>query len=201
MNFYTNVIRYGNNLLIREVKNGQRVNSKLKYKPTMFVPVMKETNWKTLNGKYVTPIEHESIKECTEWLKSYENQPEYIYGNPQHAYTYISTQYPNRVNWDMDKILMITIDIEVQCENGFPDPQKAIEPILSITIKNHQNKRIMGWGIGEFVNRRDDVGYIKCKNEEDLIHEFLTFWEKTQPDVITGWNTEFLIYLICIIVL
>tara|TARA_Y100000592_G_scaffold52595_1_gene83087 strand:- start:800 stop:2872 length:2073 start_codon:yes stop_codon:yes gene_type:complete len=49
----------------------------------------------------------------------------------------------------------------------------------------------MVWGIGDFVNRRDDVAYIKCKNEEDLIHEFLTFWEKTQPDVITGWNTEF----------
>ena len=49
----------------------------------------------------------------------------------------------------------------------------------------------MVWGIGEFVNRRDDVAYIKCKNEEDLIHEFLTFWEKTQPDIITGWNTEF----------
>ena len=89
----------------------------------MFVPVMKQTNWK-LDGKYVTPIEHESIKECTEWLKSYESQPHYIYGNVQHAYTYISTQYPNRINWDMDKILMITIDIEVQCENGFPDPQK-----------------------------------------------------------------------------
>ena len=79
MDFYTNVVRYGNNLLIREVKNGQRVNSKLKYKPTMFVPVMKQTNWKTLDGKYVTPIEHESIKECTEWLKSYESQQSNLY--------------------------------------------------------------------------------------------------------------------------
>ena len=44
----------------------------------------------------------------------------------------------------------------------------SIEPLLSITIKNHQNKRIMVWGIGDFVNRRDNVEYIKCKNEEDL---------------------------------
>ena len=51
MDFYTNVVRYGNNLLIREVVNGQRVNSKLKYKPTMFVPVVKPTNWKTLDDK------------------------------------------------------------------------------------------------------------------------------------------------------
>ena len=95
---------------------------------------MKPTNWKTLDDKNVTPMEFGSIKECSEWLKSYEDQPHLIYGNTQHAYTYISTQYPNRVNWDMDKILMITIDIEVQCENGFQDPQKAIEPLLSITI-------------------------------------------------------------------
>ena len=85
MDFYTNVVRYGNNLLIREVKNGQRVNSKLKYKPTMFAPVRQKTNWKTLDGKYVTPIEHESIKECTEWLKSYEDQPHLVFGNTLHA--------------------------------------------------------------------------------------------------------------------
>ena len=122
MNFYTNVVRYGNNLLIREVKNGQRVNSKLKYKPTMFAPVRQKTNWKTLDGKYVTPIEHSTIKECTEWLKSYEDQPHLVFGNTLHAYTYISTQYPNRVDWDIDRILILTIDIEVQCENGFPRP-------------------------------------------------------------------------------
>ena len=81
MSFYTNVVRYGNNLLIREVVNGQRVNSKLKYKPTLFVPVVKPTNWKTLDDKNVTPMEFGSIKECSEWLKSYEDQP--------HQYTEI----------------------------------------------------------------------------------------------------------------
>ena len=176
MKFYTNVVKYGNNLLIREVNNNQRTKYKLQYEPTMFVPVTRKTNWKTLDGRYVYPYKHLSIKECDEWLKSYENQPHQVFGSAQHAYTYISTEYPNRIDWDIDMMLIITIDIEVQCENGFPDPQKAIEPILSITIKNHQNKRIMVWGIGDFVNRRDDVAYIKCKNEEDLIQEFLKWW-------------------------
>ena len=34
----------------------------------------------------------------------------------------------------------MTIDIEVQCENGFPNPESAIEPLLSITVKNQQSK-------------------------------------------------------------
>ena len=32
-----------------------------------------------------------------------------------YAYNYIAEQYPNNVNWDIDNILIVTIDIEVQC--------------------------------------------------------------------------------------
>ena len=191
MKFYTNVVRYGNNLLIREVNNGERVNTKVKYSPTMYMRVSKPTSHKSLDGRFVTPVKHETMKECNEWLQSYENQKHLIFGNTFHAYSYISETYPNTVNWDIDQILIITMDIEVQCENGFPNPRDAAEPLLSITIKNHQNKQIMVWGIGEFKNNRDDVGYVECRDEKHLIQEFLSFWEKNQPDVITGWNTEF----------
>jgi DNA polymerase elongation subunit (family B) len=85
----------------------------------------------------------------------------------------------------------VTIDIEVECENGFPKPEDAIEPILAITVKNHQSKRIVVWGVNDFHNYRDDVTYIKCKNEKDLLEKFLGFWETHIPDIITGWNTEF----------
>jgi|TARA_B100000524_G_scaffold210174_1_gene109915 hypothetical protein len=39
--------------------------------------------------------------------------------------------------------------IETQCENGFPDPEKAEEEMLSITIKNQTTKKIIVWGIGD----------------------------------------------------
>ena len=35
------------------------------------------------------------------------------------------------------------------------------------------------------------MAYVKCDNEKELIFEFLKFWQMNQPDVITGWNTEF----------
>ena len=88
-------------------------------------------------------------------------------------------------------MLMVTIDIEVECENGFPKPEDAAEPMLSITLKNHQTKRIVVWGIGEFVTDRDDVTYVQCESEVHLLKEFLAFWEKHTPDIVTGWNTEF----------
>ena len=63
MQFYTNVAQWGNQILVREYKNGERVNRKVKYSPTMYVPVQKETEWKTLDGKYATPYKFDTIKE------------------------------------------------------------------------------------------------------------------------------------------
>ena len=191
MNFYTNVTPWGNTLLVREYVNGERVNRRVKYSPTLFCKVIKETKHKTLDGQYVTPVKHDTIKEAKEWLKSYEDQPHLIYGNTTFQYNYIADEFPTHVKWDIDKILVVTIDIEVACENGFPNPQDAIEPLLSITIKNHQNKQIIVWGVGDYKNSREDVTYVKCNDEKMLIQEFLSFWQKNQPDIITGWNTEF----------
>jgi len=191
MNFYTNVIQWGNNLLVREIKNGQRTNSKIRYSPTLYAFVKEKTPYKTLDGEYVTDISFDTIKEAKEWLENNKNQSELVYGNTQYPYTYISDTYKDRVNWDLEKLLMVTIDIEVQCENGFPSPSKAEEELLSITIKNHQSKRIVVWGIGDFETEREDVSYIKCKNEVHLLKEFLVFWEKYWPDIVTGWNSEF----------
>ena len=82
-------------------------------------------------------------------------------------------------------MLIVTIDIEVECENGFPKPEDALEPLLSITVKNHQSKRIVVFGLHEFENSRDDVSYIQCKDEDHLLQKFLGFWEENTPDIIT----------------
>ena len=191
MNFYTNISQWGNTLLLREVVNGERLTRRVKYKPTLYAPVEKPTEWKTLDGDYVTPVNFDNMKEAREWVDNYKNQPEMVFGSTMYPYNFIAESYPNTVEYDIDKILIVTIDIEVECENGFPSPEQAIEPLLSITVKNHQSKKFVVWGIGKFNNSRDDVTYVECESELHLIKEFLIFWEKHQPDVITGWNTEF----------
>jgi len=191
MNFYTNISQWGNTLLLREVVNGERQTRRVKYKPTLYAPVAEPTEWKTLDGKFVTPVKFDNMKESKEWMENYKNQPEMAFGSTMYPYNFIAESYPNTVEYDVDKILIVTIDIEVQCENGFPSPEEAAEPFLSITVKNHQSKKFVVWGIGDFVNNRDDVTYVKCDDEVHLLKEFLMFWERHLPDVITGWNTEF----------
>ncbi|NMJ87709.1 MAG: DNA polymerase, partial [Thaumarchaeota archaeon] len=191
MNFYTNVIQWGNNLLVREVKDGKRTNSKVRYSPTLYAPVEKQTSYKNLDGGYVTDLSFSTMKEAKEWVSSMKNQPHLVYGNTQYPYTYIADTYEGAIDWDLEKILIVTIDIEVQCENGFPVAELAEEELLSITIKNHQNKKVVVWGIGDFTIENEVGQYVKCKDEVELLKRFLIFWEKHQPDVITGWNTEF----------
>ena len=192
MNFYTNVLQYGNTILVREVKDGERTTRRVKYQPTLFdlIPGQKETGYKTLDGQNVLPHKFDCIQDAKRWSSERENQ-DIVFGNTQYPYCWISDEFPNQIEWSLDKMLMVTIDIEVECENGFPKPEDAIEPILAITVKNHQSKRIVVWGVNDFHNYRDDVTYIKCKNEKDLLEKFLGFWETHIPDIITGWNTEF----------
>ena len=187
--FYINVIQHGNQLLVREFDNGKRVNRRVNFNPTLFVSSQKNSKWKTLNGRNVEPVRFKSIRDAKDFLNMHQNTPELVHGLDSYQYVYIGDKYPDYVNWDMDKLLLITLDIEVESENGFPDAQKADEKLLCITVKNHSNKAIIVWGIGPYEN--DKVKYIECDNELDLVKKFIHFWNKTQPDVITGWNVQF----------
>ncbi len=191
MSFYTNVIQRGNVLLVRSIENGKRIRDRVEYEPTLFNIVSEKTKYTTLDGRYVAPKYCDSIRYAKDWLEQRQNQ-DIVFGNTQYPYCYISDKYPDDMSWDKDQLLIVTIDIEVECENGFPNPKDAAEPLLSITMKNHQNKQIIVWGLHEFQNYRDDVDYRLCKDEDNLLMKFLDTWRAIDyPDVITGWNTEF----------
>ena len=191
MDFYTNVISYGNSILVRGVRNGERTTARNKYQPTLFVPVQKKTQFKSLDGKYLTPVKHQSIKSAKEFLSQYENQQNLIYGMTRYNFQYISDNWRDEIKWNIDNILIVTIDIEVACDNGFPSVEAAPEELLAITIKNHQSKKIVVFGIGDYDNNREDVSYVRCETEDELLKKFLTFWESNKPDVVTGWNSKF----------
>ena len=189
MNFYTNVIQWGSNLLLREVVNGERRSRRVKYSPTLYCPVNKQTGYKTLTGVNVTPVTFDSIPDAKEWVEGYKDQPHLIYGNTDYKYSFLNETYGK--DFDMDDIYVCTIDIEVECANGFPNADVAEEPMLSITVKNHQSKQILVWGMRPYKTTRDDVTYILCQTEEELLGEFVKFWSLNPPDILTGWNTEF----------
>ena len=193
---YTNVIRYGNKMLVRGYNHGRAFLRKDDFKPTLFVDGKKysniESKYKTLSGKTVYPISPGSMRDCKDFMEQYENVEGFgIYGLTQYEYQYISEEYPNEIEFDPKLIKIVTIDIETATENGFPNVKTANEEILLISIMDNTTKNRITFGCGEFESTDDKVKYIKCNDEMHLIKRFLTFWQNNIPDVITGWNIKF----------
>ncbi len=193
MRFYTNVYEKFNKMLVRGYENGEYFQIEEEYQPTLFVPSNKKTNYKTLDDHYVEPIQPGKISDCKEFLDKYSKVEGFtVYGNDNYKAQYISDKYPEEeIKFDIAKIRLFTIDIEVSAESGFPNVFDCAEEILTITLQNYATKQIVCFANArEYNNIRKDVAYVKCSDEIDLIQRFLGFWQQNTPDAITGWNCE-----------
>jgi DNA polymerase elongation subunit (family B) len=194
MNFYTNVQMVGDHFLVRGYENGRHFMTREKFSPTLFVPSKKPTKYKTLNGEYVEAVQPGSVRDCREFFKTYTGVENFkIYGNEKYIYQYISDKYPeNEIKFDISKIKLTTIDIEVASENGFPDVENAAEEVLLITLQDYNTKQIRTWGLGPFDNKQPNVTYREFSDEHSLLNDFIHWWmiEENTPEVITGWNSE-----------
>jgi DNA polymerase elongation subunit (family B) len=188
--FYTHFTRYGNKILERGYENGRRYTRKVDYQPTLYVPSKTPAEYTTLDGKYVSPLTMESMREASDFIKRYEGVQSFdVYGSTNFAYIYINEAYPKQVDYDPTQLTIANIDIEVGSENGFPEPAQASEPITAITFKIKGHYYV--FGCGDYNNYRDDVTYTKCLDEVSLIKRFLEEWEIRDPDIVTGWNIQF----------
>lgn len=188
--FYTNIAQIGNNILYRGVEEGKRVKYKVDYQPTLYVNTNKQSEFKTLNGILVSPIRPGSINDCKEFIKRYKDINGFdVYGMNNYILQYISDTFNYEIKHNFNKLKIYSIDIETTVDNGGIDIVDTPEEILLITIRDYQTKQFTTFGTLEYTPTRDDVKYIRCSSELQLLKEFLAFWSYDHPDVITGWNT------------
>ena len=193
MRFFTFARLYGNEILLRgyDDKKGGSFMEKVRFQPTLFLTSNKKTEHVTLDGKYVNPIKPGSMKECREFMETYSGvSGAKVYGFERWLYQFISEQYPEEIEYDIDKIKLWSLDIETTAENGFPKPEEASEEILLITLKNYKTKRLITFGSRPYTPTRDDTEYVYCEDEVTLLKTFLAWWQNVQPEVITGWNCQ-----------
>jgi len=194
MRFYTNVQMVGDNFLIRGYEDGKHFATREKFSPTLFVNSKRKSKYKTLTGKSVEPIKPGGVRDCREFIKKYSEVENFeVYGNERFIYQYISDKYSeNEVKFDIEKIKLVTLDIEVKSEHGFPDVESAAEEILLISIQDYTTKQILTWGLGDFNNKQKNVTYKAFRTEHELLSSFINWWmiEGNTPEVITGWNSK-----------
>ena len=196
MRFYTSVNRYGNNLLYRGYQDGRRIKKKIAFKPTLYVKGKGNSKFTSLDGVNVDSIEFDSMREAKEFVERYSDVENFnVYGNANYIAQFIAQEFPNEIKFERNKIRVHTIDIEVASDQGFPQPHEALHPVISIAIKDSILDTYFVWALGDYdvektIMKTSQVRYTKCKDEQDLLKQFIAFWhdEFTCPDAITGWN-------------
>jgi DNA polymerase elongation subunit (family B) len=193
--FYTNVYSRGDKIYLRGYSSdNRRVHDVVDYKPYLFVPKRREasTHYRTLDNKPVEKMHFESISEARNFAKRYSDVANMeIYGLNNFRYLYIYDKFHGELDYDPTWINVISIDIETDSSDGFPDITKADKEITAITLSRRGEKVVFGYY--DYKPKNDRVEYIKCKDEYHLLNNFLKIWQsgRYMPDILTGWNIEF----------
>ena len=182
---YSNVTLLGDSILCRGYENGDSVSFKEIIKPTLFVP-SPQGKWKSLTGESMTPVKQDGAKRAREFLEKYKDVNNFeVHGYERFVYQWISEKYPGQLRFNMSDMKIITIDIEVACENGFPDVEASQEEMLCITIKDLATGKFITWGTRE---AKVDTEYRVFWTEQEMLADFHKWWCSNTPDIITGWN-------------
>ena len=75
---------------------------------------------------------------------------------------------------------------------GFPKPDQARGEIISASLKKFGDNEVM-YSLGtkpltEYDNPKGK--YIQCKDEKELLVQFLKLWREINPHIICGWNIK-----------
>lgn len=190
MKFYTDVFVARNQIYTRGYNNGKRYQQKIDYKPYLFVPSKKEdASFKSLFNKKLEKFQFDSINDAKDFTKKYSNVSGFeIYGMTHYEYPFINDYFPDEVQFDVNRLSIGFIDIEVDSSDGFPEVLEAKREVTAISIK--RKDLIVSLGLKPY-EAKEGVLYIQCRDEEHLLSKFLQIWKHLDLDIITGWNIEF----------
>ena len=188
--FYTNIQLAGDTILYRGYENGEQVQFRTQFSPTLYVLSRNEEEFKTLDGRDVSPIKFQTAREARDFIKQYEGVEGFeVHGYERFVYQYIRREFPDEIQYSIPQMKIFALDIEVQCENGFPNVEEAAEEMLSITIKDMVTKQYYCWATREFEAPKGVETNIFW-TEHEMLNHFLEWWTQNTPDILTGWNVN-----------
>ena len=199
-NFYTSVDRYGQTILYRGYSpNGTRIEERIKFNPTLYLPSKTPTEYKAFAGGHVAPKTFPTMNDSKQFIETYkEMEGVKVYGTRNYVQQFITDKFPEDIKFNQNLINVVNFDIEVASDDGFPVPEEAAYPIISIALKSSKSSIYEVWGLNEYDPMKtelnmdqNNIKYHKCESEEELLSSFLNYWENNFPDIITGWHIRF----------
>ena len=191
MDFYTNVCRTRDKILVKGYQGKKQVKMAVSYRPKHFIPSKKgQTAYRALDTRPLEVVELNSMGGARKFREQYSGVEGFeIHGYDKYIYTYIADKFQGDITYNPKLIKVASLDIECECEDGFPDPMIAGEKVNAISIKPFGKETVV-FGIGPWDHDRSDVIYHNCTNEANLLMNFIKYWRTESFDIITGWNVN-----------
>ena len=190
MDFYTNVCRTRDKILVKGYKGKKQLKLSVAYRPNHYIPSKKgETAFRALDGRPLEAVNLNSMGGARKFRERYNAVDGFeIHGYDKYIYTYIADKFQGDIEFNPKLIKTASLDIECECEDGFPEPMIAGEKVNAITMKPFGKPPVV-FGLGEW-NHGKNYDYRPCTNEADLLMQFIKYWRKESFDIITGWNVN-----------
>lgn len=190
---YTSIVALRDDLgvRLRDPLTKQASYYKVPYQPRTFypcAPLEATENWRTLEGRPLKERRHAGIAQYHHFTSLTKNEGRIVYGMISPIQQFIAEEVSANIGVPFESLRTVFLDIEVASDGGFAPPENPTQPIVAITAEVWGHHYV--WGCGVYHNTREDVTYTQCRDEADLLTEFVRWWAADYPDIITGWNTH-----------
>lgn len=190
---YTSVVALRDDLgvRLRDPLTRQASYFKVPYQPHTFYPCAPNDatdNWRTLDGQPLKERRHKGLAQYHHFVDAAKNEGRIAYGIIAPTQQFFAEEVSAQCGVPFESLRTVFLDIEVASEGGFAPPETPTQPIVAITAEVWGHHYV--WGCGVYANSRADVTYTQCRDEVQLLTEFIRWWTSDYPDIITGWNTH-----------
>lgn len=195
MESYTYVDKVGNQICHRYVRDGEHHMEVVKRFPVRLYLKSDRGEFKSLYGDSLFEREFDRIADAADMVKEYDGvagMP--IFGQTDWVQQFIAHRYPGKpgeLEFDIKAFKIATIDLEVAHDDGFPEPAQADQEIISMSYKEFgAGGRSVAFGCHPkpITPEIQEVEYIQCEDEFDMLEKFVEFFREEKPHFFTGWN-------------
>ena len=193
MQFYSDIVQHKSKFLVTGYsQTGEKIREEVKYKPYHFVPSTKpDAPYKTLEGRPLERLDFDDVWDAKEYVKKYKEVEGFeVYGSDKYLYSYIYDTFQGEINFNLDWIRVVPLDIEVDSEGGFPNIDTADKEITAIGYYfrgTYHLHTCLDFDVNDPRLEGAKVKHYKASNEAELLDSFIQKWEEIDPDIITGW--------------
>jgi DNA polymerase elongation subunit (family B) len=174
-------------------EDGARIDTEIPFRPYLYI---EKDNATDATSIFKTSLSKKTFKNSLErkrYVDTTTNQR--LFHNLAPEQQFLIEMYkdlnndPNFSKFPL-KIFLLDIEVDTTLDSSFPTPEKASVPINLITVYDTLTKTTHTWGLKHPYTSKDvNSIYHRCKDEQDLILQFVDFWKSDYPDIASGWNS------------